>query len=174
MKVNILYTSREQVQVYKFNPAVAICVPLLAIFFQSFVSVRFSWLAVFDIPLLVTIFFAVARRNPISGMLTGGVIGILQDALTHDYIGIFGIAKTFVGFSGSSLGVKLDVENPGSRMLMTFVFYILHQGIYMLVAHGMLGRPMEFRWIHILLVAVANALLAVPLFAILDHFKNRV
>lgn len=172
--MNILYTSREQVQVYKFNLAVAIGVPLLAIFFQSFVSVRLSWLALFDVPLLITIYFAVARRNPVSGMLTGGVIGLLQDALTHDYIGMFGIAKTLVGFVGSSLGVKLDVENPGSRILMTFGFYLLHQGVYMLIASGMLGRAVDFRGGHLVLASVANALLAVPLFAILDHFRSRV
>lgn len=171
--VNILYTSREQVAVYKFNVAVTVAVPLLAIFFQSFVAVRFFWLAVFDLPLLVTIFFAVARRNQVSGLLTGGVIGIIQDSLTHHPLGIYGIAKTVIGYVASSLGVKLDVENPGSRMLMTFVFYLAHQLLFFLIARGMAGEVLELRWGHLILAAVANAVLAVPVFAILDRLKAR-
>lgn len=171
--MNILYTSQEQVQVYKFSLPVSIGVPLLAIFFQSFISVRLFWLSIFDLPLLVTIFFAVARRNPISGLGTGGAIGLVQDSLTHHLIGMFGIAKTFVGFVASSMGVKLDVENPGSRMIMAFTFYLMHQGIYLLIARGMAGEVITFAWTHVLLGAVANSLMAVPLFAILDRFKIR-
>lgn len=171
--MNILYTSREQVQVYKFSLPSAVLIPLLAIFFQSFISVKFFWLAIFDLPLLVTIFFAVSRRQPVAGLLNGGVIGILQDSLTHHPIGVYGIAKTVIGYIGSSLGVKLDVENPGSRFLMTFAFYIIHQGIYFLVARGMVGQALEFRWGHLLVAALANALLAIPLFAVLDRFRLR-
>lgn len=171
--MNILYTSREQVQVYKFSLPSAVLIPLFAIFFQSFISVKFFWLAIFDLPLLVTIFFAVSRRQPVAGLLNGGVIGILQDSLTHHPIGVYGIAKTVIGYIGSSLGVKLDVENPGSRFLMTFAFYIIHQGIYFLVARGMVGQALEFRWGHLLVAALANALLAIPLFAVLDRFRLR-
>lgn len=171
--MNILYTSREQVQVYKFSLPSAVLIPLLAIFFQSFISVKFFWLAIFDLPLLVTIFFAVSRRQPVAGLLNGGVIGILQDSLTHHPIGVYGIAKTVIGYIGSSLGVKLDVENPGSRFLMTFAFYIIHQGIYFLVARGMVGQALEFRWGHLLVAALANALLAIPFFAVLDRFRLR-
>jgi rod shape-determining protein MreD len=171
--MNILYTSQEQVQVYKFSLPVSIGVPLLAIFFQSFISAHLFWLAIFDLPLLVTIFFAVARRNPISGLATGGAIGILQDSLAHHPIGMCGIAKTVVGFVASSLGVKLDVENPGSRMIMAFTFYLMHQAIYLLIARGMAGEVVTFAWTRLLLGAFANALLSVPLFAILDRFKMR-
>jgi rod shape-determining protein MreD len=171
--MNILYTSQEQVQVYKFSLPVSIGVPLLAIFFQSFISVHRFWLAIFDLPLLVTIFFAVARRNQISGLATGGAIGILQDSLTHHLIGMYGIAKTVIGFVASSLGVKLDVENPGSRIIMAFTFYLMHQAIYVLIARGMAGEVVTLAWSRLLMGAVANALMAVPLFAILDRFKIR-
>ncbi len=171
--MNILYTSQEQVQVYKFGLPVSIGVPLLAIFFQSFISVHLLWLSIFDLPLLVTIFFAVARRNPITGLGTGGAIGLLQDSLTHHPIGMFGIAKTVIGFVASSMGVKLDVENPGSRIIMAFTFYLMHQAIYLLIARGMAGELVTFTWPHLMFGAFANALMAVPLFAILDRFKVR-
>lgn len=172
--MNILYTSREQVEVYKFPVPVAVGIPLIAILFQSLVSKHFFWLTIFDLPLLVTIFFAVSRRAPVTGLLTGGVIGLVQDSLTRNLIGVFGIAKTVIGYIASSLGVKLDVDNPGSRILITFAFSLIHQGIYMAITRGMLGQQLDFRGGHILVVAAANALLAVPLFAILDRFRQRV
>lgn len=171
--MNILYTSREQVQVAKFSLPVTVGVPLAAILIQSFVSKNFFWLATFDLPLLVVIYFAVARRNPISGLATGAVVGILQDSLTYHPVGLYGIAKTVIGFMASSLGVKIDVENPGSRMLMTLTFFLIHQAIYFLVARGMAGEAIDIRWGHMMVAAVANALLAVPLFAILDRLKLR-
>jgi hypothetical protein len=36
--------------------------------------------------------------------------------------------------------VKLDVDNPGSRLLMLFGFYLLHQIIYLAVARGLAAR----------------------------------
>ena len=168
-----MYSSRAPGQVAKFSGPIAVGVPLAAILIQSFVSKNFFWLATFDLPLLVVIYFAVARRHPISGMLTGGVVGILQDSLTYHPVGLYGIAKTVIGFIASSLGVKIDVENPGSRMLMTLAFYVIHQGIYYLVAHGMAGEAVQVRWGHLMIAAAANAILAVPLFSILDRFKLR-
>ena len=110
----VTYTSRDQIEVYRFSLPVAIFVPLLAIFFQAFVPLRFSFFSIFDLPLLVVIFFAVARRSQVAGLLTGSIIGLLQDSLTHQPIGVYGIAKTVVGYGASSLGVKIDVENAGA------------------------------------------------------------
>lgn len=172
--MNILYTSQEQVQVYKFSLPVSIGVPALAIFLQSFVSHYLTWLAIFDLPLLVTIFFAVARRNPIIGLTTGGLIGIVQDSLTMHLVGLLGIAKTVIGFFASSMGVKLDVENPGSRMIICFGFYMLHQAIYVTIGRGLAGEAISIAWSRLFLGAFANAFLSVPLFAVLDRFKFRM
>ena len=60
----------------------------------------------FDIPLVITIYFALARRSPIGGMLIGGIMGIFQDALTGHAIGIYGIAKTLSGYLAASVGVR--------------------------------------------------------------------
>ncbi len=171
--MNILYTSQEQVQVFKFSLPVSIGVPLGAIFLQSFISHYVTWLAIFDLPLLVTVFFAVARRDPISGLTTGGLIGIVQDSLTTHLIGLFGIAKTVVGFLASSMGVKLDVENPGSRILMTFAFYLVHQGVYVAIARGMLQMNVGLHAPRMLLAAAVNGLLAVLLFSGMDRLKQK-
>jgi rod shape-determining protein MreD len=170
---SVLYTSREQIEVYRFSWVASVLIPAAAFLLQWSLPVRLPFFSVFDLPLLLTIFFAVARRNQVSGMMTGAVLGIIQDSLTHQPIGLYGIAKTVVGYAASSLGVRLDVENPGSRLLMTFGFYIVHQAIYFTVARGLVGLTMEWRWGHTLGAALANALLAVVLFTVLDRFKAR-
>jgi rod shape-determining protein MreD len=173
MNVAVSYTSREEIEVHKFSWAVSICIPLLAIFIQVFFPIRLRFLMVFDLPLLVTIYFAVARRRPISGLITGALIGTVQDAFGHHYIGLNGIAKTVVGFLASSLGVKLDVENPGSRFLMTLAFYFIHQIILIVIDVMLVGVREPWHWGHTLLSALANGLLAVILFAGLDKLKLR-
>ena len=169
----ITYTSGEQVEVYRFKLPVALLVPLAAIFLQAFLPLRLPFFTIFDLPLLVTIFFAVARRSQGAGMVTGALIGLVQDSLTHQPIGIYGIAKTVVGYGASSLGVKLDVENAGARFLVTLFFYVVHEVVFFSVARGLVGLSVAWSWPHELASAFANAIVAVPLFFLLDRFKQR-
>jgi len=172
--VPITYTSGEQVEVYRFSIPVTIGVPLLALFLQAFIPLRFPRFAVyFDLPLLITIFFAISRRNPISGLLTGAVIGLAQDMLGHNPIGIYGIAKTIVGYGASSLGVKLDVENAGARFLVTLGFYLVHSAVYFTVARGMVNMTQHWSWLNGILAGLANAFLGVLLYFLLDKVKQR-
>jgi rod shape-determining protein MreD len=173
MSVAVTYTSREEIEVHKFSWAVSVGIPLLAIFIQVFFPIRLRFLMVFDLPLLVTIYFAVARRRPVVGLITGALIGTVQDAFSHHYIGLNGIAKTIVGFLASSLGVKLDVENPGSRFLMTLGFYFVHQIVLTVIDVLLVGVREPWHWTHTLLSAFANGVLAVILFAGLDKLKSR-
>ena len=169
----ITYTSKEQIEVYRFGIPAAIALPLGAVFLQAFLPLRFPFFAVFDFPLLMVIFFAVARRNPVTGLLTGAAIGLLQDSLTHQPLGLYGIANTIVGFGASSLGVKLDVENAGSRFLVTLFFYTVHEIVYFSVARGMVRLDLHWSWGHELASGFANALLSMFLFQLLDRFKQR-
>jgi rod shape-determining protein MreD len=170
---NLSYTSREQVEVYRFSWPVSVGLPLLMVGLQSFMPVRLPFLRVFDFGLLLTIFFAVSRRSQVSGMLTGAAIGLLQDCLTHTPFGVFGIAKTLVGYGASSIGIKIDVENPGSRFLLTFVFYAVHLAVFMAIERWLMGQPVHFNLGHEAGAAVANSVMAVFLFALLNRFKIR-
>ncbi len=174
MAVNVTYTSREEIEVYRFNLGAAVGIPLAAVLLQAFLPAYLPFFEIFDLPLLVTIFFAISRRSPVTGLIAGGVIGVLQDSLTHQPLGLYGIAKTVIGYIASSLGVKIDVENPGSRLIMTFLFFLLHQTIYFVVARGLVQQQdLHWRWGHLAIAALANGLLAIPLFLLLDRFKRR-
>ncbi|MGA3087698.1 MAG: rod shape-determining protein MreD [Terriglobales bacterium] len=171
--VAITYTSGEQVEVYRFSWPAALGILLGALVLQAFLPIWLPFVRIFDLPLLITIGFATARRNPLAGLLTGGFIGILQDALTHQPIGLYGISKTVVGFGASSLGIKVDVENAGARFLLTIFFYVVHEIVYFLIARGLVGLHMAWSWPRELLSGVANALLGIFVYMLLDRIKQR-
>src|SRR5438105_3951419 len=172
MNTEALYAPREEIEVYRFSPAATLGIPFAAIFLQAFIPVvfhgRLHFFAIFDLPLLITIFFAVARRNPALGAITGCLIGLAQDALTANYLGLFGIAKSVVGYTGSMIASKIDVENPGSRLIITVAFYLLHRGVYLLVQRGLVEQNVAGEWLHSLGAAFANGLLAIVVFTLLD------
>jgi rod shape-determining protein MreD len=168
-------TSREQVAVYEFSWLAVVFVPLIAIFLQAFITTKLRWLAILDLPMMVVIFFSMARRNPVSGCLTGAAIGLLQDALggpAHP-IGMYGITNTIIGYAASSLGVKIDSENPGTRFLVTYGFLIVHEAVYYGVGRGLLGQSLQWSWSHVAIAGLANAVVGVLLYHLLDRFKRR-
>lgn len=173
MEETIRYRTRHEIEVHSFSLPVLVGVPLLAIFVQVFVPVRLPAFRIFDLPLIVTIYFAVSRRNPIIGTLTGAIIGTVQDFFTGQAIGIFGIAKTVVGYAASSIGLKIDVENPGSRLIMIFCFSLAHDGIRYLIDSRILGQDLLYRTRFELIAAAANALLGLILFTALDRTRQR-
>lgn len=168
-------TSREQVSVYEFSWLAILLIPVVGVVVQVFILSRIPFLGAIDLPFLVTIFFATARRNPVSGCLTGCFIGLLQDVFAgyNHYLGMYGIALTVVGYLASSLGVKIDVENPGSRFLITFFFFGIEEGAYYGVAHGLLRQPLQWSWSHIALSALVNAVIGIFVYRFLDRFKQR-
>lgn len=168
-------TSREQVSVYEFSWLAILLIPVVGVVVQVFILSRIPFLGAIDLPFLVTIFFATARRNPVSGCLTGCFIGLLQDVFAgyNHYLGMYGIALTVVGYLASSLGVKINVENPGSRFLITFFFFGIEEGAYYGVAHGLLRQPLQWSWSHIALSALVNAVIGIFVYRFLDRFKQR-
>ncbi len=168
------YTSRSEFEQFRFNPIVTIAVPLALILVQAWLPKIFPRLLILDLPLLAVIFFAVARRNPILGALTGAVIGLVQDALTGLPIGINGLAKTIIGYAASSIGLQIDVENITTRLLMNFAFSLLQSALLVLIQRYLLGmRTYHVLWLHELLRAGLNTAVGLPLFILLDRTKRR-
>jgi rod shape-determining protein MreD len=125
-----------------------------------------------DLPLLVTLYFALSRRNPATGLFLGMSIGLLQDAVSRVPIGLNGIAKTLVGYVGSTIGARLDVEHPISRFFLTFCFFHFHQIILELVRRVLLAKPEVFFSVRSLEASLLTALLAVGLFPLLDRLRT--
>jgi len=167
------YTSRREIDEHTFHPAVSLLVPVAFIVLQALLPRPFPKLAILDLPLIATIFFAVSRRSPIVGTLTGAAIGLLQDALTNQYIGINGISKALIGYMAASIGFRVDVDSLSTRVLMSFGFCLLQSALLYLMQKHLLGLPnVQMLWLHELLRAVVNTLIAIPLFFLLDKTKS--
>jgi rod shape-determining protein MreD len=168
------YMSRREVEQQSFSLPVTLLAPVAAILLQVLLPRLFAPLAILDLPLVVTLFFAVSRRSPISGTVTGGVIGLLQDVLTSQPIGVNGMAKSAIGYAAASLGSQIDVENLATRALLSFGFSLLQSVLLYLIEHRLLGKA-EFHllWLHELLRAAANTVVAIPIFLLLDRWKRQ-
>src|SRR4051794_4608863 len=92
-------------RISKLRPWVVVLAPLIAILFQVYVPQLISYLSYLELPLLVTVYFSLHKRSPIAGTLFGASVGLIQDSLSHQPIGMFGIVKTLVGYFAGSVSL---------------------------------------------------------------------
>jgi rod shape-determining protein MreD len=165
-------SQREQVS--RFRARVLLFVPLAAILFQVYVPRFFPFLGYLELPLLVTIYFALMRRSQIGGLFIGAFIGLAQDSLSiKQPLGMFGIVKTLVGYFAASVGMRIDVEHSMIRLLLTFFFYFFHQFLYWVLMRGLLGKLVPFEVQRTLVIGLLNAVVGVTLFHFLDKLRER-
>lgn len=168
------YTSRRQLEEHRFHPLIALLVPLFSIVLQAILPKAFPALTILELPLLITVFFGVSRRSPAAGALTGAAIGILQDSLTSQPIGVNGIAKTIIGYTAASIGLNVDVEALTTRVIMIFAFSLLNSGLLYIINRRLLGFfDFHLQWNHELTRAAINTAIAIPVFLLLDKTKRR-
>jgi rod shape-determining protein MreD len=164
---------RRDLEIRRYPSLVYALVPLAALVLQAWlprVVGRYAW---FDLPLVVTVYFALGRRSPIQGTLMGASMGLFEDALSHHAIGVNGIAKTVAGFLAASVGVRIDVDNFTVRLLFIFLLSILASVLYVFVTRFLLGMELEWSWITELLKAVGNSVIAICTFPLLDRLQTR-
>src|ERR1700739_3918836 len=125
--------ARRDLEIHRYPAPLYLIAPVIALVLQALlprVVGRFSY---FDLPLVVTVYFALGRRSPIQGMIMGGFLGLFEDALTHHAIGIKGIAKTLAGHRAASVGVRIDVQNATIRLLLNFVLSLLCSAVVVFI-----------------------------------------
>lgn len=163
--------ARKKDRVSKFNIAAFILIPLAAILFQVYVPRFVTYLSYLELPLLVTVYFALMRRSPVAGVLFGAGIGLAQDSLSSHPLGMFGIVNTLVGYFAASVSQRVDVDNPMVRLVLALFFFFFHQFFYWVLSRALLGESVAFEVQQTAVLAVLNSVVAVPLFHILDKLK---
>lgn len=169
-----LRSGELHIEVHKFRAGAIVFAAAFALVLQAFLPVYFPKAGTLDLPLLVTIYFGLSRRNPSTGLLLGMVVGILQDSLSGPTVplGLYGIAKTVIGYLASSIGARLDTEHPAARFALTVGFYVVHQGLIAITQHLLLSQPERWFTLHLGTAALVNALVAVFLFMFLDRLRK--
>ena len=169
--------SEPRLEVHKFRPGAVVGASFLALVLQAFVPTH-VWKGdlvgdLIELPLLVTLYFGLSRRNPSRGLLLGMVIGMAQDGLSGaNPIGLFGIAKTLVGYLASTIGARLDVEHPVSRMVLAFTFFHLQNLVCVFTRRWLLAQAAPIMSVRLLVASLVAALVAWPLFALLDKLRQ--
>jgi rod shape-determining protein MreD len=164
---------RRDLEIRQYPVLVYVLVPLVALVLQAWLPRVVRGYVWFDLPLVVTIYFALGRRSPIQGTMMGMFMGLFEDALSQHAIGVNGIAKTVCGFLAASVGVRIDVENYTIRLIMNFVLSLLASVIYVFVSRVLLGLDQEWRGLTELMKAVGNSVIALVLFPLLDRLQVR-
>jgi len=165
--------SRRDMEIRRYPVLVYALVPLVALVLQAWLPRALRGYAWFDLPLVITVYFALGRRSPIQGTLMGAFMGLFEDALTQHAIGVNGIAKTIVGFLAASVGIRIDVENHTIRLALNFLLSLLASAICVFITRMLLGLNLEWSWIIELIKAVDNSLIAMVLFPLLDRLQIR-
>jgi rod shape-determining protein MreD len=168
----ILVSSQREGQISRFRAWVMLAVPLAAVLFQVYVPLFFQFLGFLELPLLVVVYFALMRRNQISGLLLGAVVGLAQDSLSKNPLGMFGIVNTLVGYFAASVGMRLDVDHGFIRLVLSFFFFVFHQFLYWVMARALLGHQVGFEIQRTLLLGLLNAIVGMALYRFLDKLRE--
>ena len=164
---------RRDLEIRRYPTYIYVVVPLVALVLQAWLPRLLGRFSFMDLPLLVTIYFALNRRSPIHGTVLGAILGMAQDGLTQGAIGIHGIANTVVGFLAASVGIRVVVENNVIRMMMNFVLTLVASGIVAFIVRVLLGLDWHSSGLDELFRAVGNALIGAVVFPMLDRTQVR-
>lgn len=162
----------QHIEVHKFRAGAVFLAAGLALMLQAFLPIYIHRADMLELPLLITIYFGLSRRNPSTGLLLGTMIGLLQDSLSAGPLGLYGIAKTVVGYVASSIGTRLDTEHPLSRFALTVGFFALQQSVLVLTKRLLLAQIEPIFSMPLLTRALINGAIGVALFALLDRLRK--
>ncbi len=168
--------SDQHIEVHKYYGGMLAIggVAFLALTLQSFLPKYLPQATLLELPLLTTLYFGLARRNPATGLLLGMAIGLAQDAVSGPRVplGYFGIAKTLVGFVASSIGARLDTEHPLARALLVFGAFHLQQAALVVMSRWLMAQHEPFFSTRTLMASLVNVGLSLFLFPLLDRLRK--
>jgi rod shape-determining protein MreD len=174
VNTRIMVDSARQMRSTAYPVWVFFAIPLAALLVQVYLPLfqTLRFISRIELPLLVTIYFALMRRSQLRGLAIGMTLGLVQDSVFQQHIGMYGICKTLVGYFSASIGMQFDVEHSLVRLVLCFIFYLFHQFFYWLLQRSLLDQPAVFQIQTELVLALINAIIGVALFHFLDKLRK--
>jgi rod shape-determining protein MreD len=68
--------------------------------------------------------------------------------------------------------MRFDVDNPVLQFVLGLFFFFFHQFFYWVLSRALLSQMVEFNLSQTILFGLLNAVVAVPLFAVLDRIRE--
>jgi len=166
--------TERAINVYRVHALTRWGSAFLALVLQTFLPVVLPPAHLLDLPLLVVIYFSVTRRSRVFGTLFGSAVGLAEDALSHGFLGMFGVVKALVGYLGAWASVKFDLEQFLGRLALTAALVLFHSLALDELRRLLLESPPPFQPLDLASVVLLNSAVAVVLFQVLDRFRRPV
>ncbi len=149
--------------------------PLASILFQVYVPHFFPFLGFLELPAAEVVAYSQrpCAAGPVGCLLAGALVGLAQDSLSKNLLGMYGIVDTMVGYFAASVGVRLDVDHSFLRLLLAFIFYIFHQFLYWVLSRALLSQQLAFEFQKTLVLGLLNAVVGVALYHFLDKLREQ-
>lgn len=160
------------VAVFRVSPA-AFWISLVAgLLLQISLPIRIPLARLFEFPLILTIYYASTRRSLMFGLALGTGLGLVQDALSHGLIGMFGISTCIVGYLAAWASIKFDLEQLGARYVLTALLVGAHGLVLLALKHALFESPPSLVPLTLASAMALNVGLALICFPILDRFRQ--
>jgi rod shape-determining protein MreD len=162
---------QREVEAFRVHPATLWVTILVALLLQTFLPLKIPLAGLMDFPLLVTVYFTLVRQNKIFGIALGTGLGLMQDALSHGYVGMFGMAKALVGYLAAFAAIRFNVESLFARSVVTASLILLHNLCMAGLQHALLDSPPAFMALNLASAVLVNVALSLIVFPVLDRFR---
>ena len=148
---------------------------IAAVVIQGILAYRFRVFAYVDLPLILTIYYGFTLGRPITSVVIGTSVGLMQDSLSGLPLGTNGFVKTLLGYLAATAGAKFDVDLLVTRVIAIFLF-TLGNGVLVSILGLMTGAAPNadignsaWSW---LLSGTLNALLGLLMFGYHDRVTH--
>ncbi|HEV2425443.1 MAG TPA: rod shape-determining protein MreD [Terriglobia bacterium] len=164
--------AERPINVYRVHPLTLWAAAFLALVLQSFLPVMLPAAHLLDLPLLIVIYFSLMRRSKVFGTLFGASLGLAEDALTHGFLGMFGIASALVGYLGAWASIQFDLEQFLGRLTVTSALVLFHSLALAGLERVLVASPPAFQLLDLVSIVLLNSALAMILFQVLDRLRR--
>lgn len=121
---------------------------------------------------LVVVVYSALTTGQVSGLLTGTLAGLFQDAMSGGVIGVAGLSNTVVGFLAGTIGTQFIVTHTFPRFVVFFVATVVNVAL-IIGLYELLGlRPFGFPLGQVAGQALGNAVVGVLAFNIIESLPG--
>ena len=97
-------------------------------------------------------------------------MGLLQDALSHHYIGLYGMSKALVAYLAASASVKFDLEQLLARFVLAGILVLVHGAFLIGLERALLEAPPPFVPLDLATSVLSHMAVGLPPFVLLRRF----
>jgi len=125
-----------------------------------------------DLPLVAVLYLTMAKESLLWTILSGTVVGFLQDSLSPGPLGLNGFTKIAIGCLAYMTNTIIAIDRVATRWGLLFVSSLLAALLFLLLRVLFLNRNEAIDGERILLSGLINACVGLPLFYIFDKISQ--